>query len=158
MTDPNEKVSSASKPLDSEDAEALRVAGSAYQGTESASPAAGDGQPSPAVNQLSPGAVMWAGHALALCNQFFVSRFGAEGKIPDAVLEPIRNDLALAIDTYLPTVETKPGIFALVALGGHFFACQRERVRNAKQSESSGSQEPERQPFSGGSSEADRAS
>ena len=156
MSEKNGKASLASKPLDVEDTEALaRVAGSANQGTESASPAAGGGQPSPAVN-LSPGALMWAGHAVNLCNQFFVARFGAEGKIPDSVLDPIRNDLALAIDTYLPSIEAKPGVFALVALGGHFFACQR--AHSEKPSASSDSPGPEKLRSSGSSSDAERES
>lgn len=156
MSEKNGKASLASKPLETEDIEALaRVAGSANQSTESASPAAGDGQPSPAVNR-SPGALMWAGHAVNLCNQFFVARFGTEGKIPDSVLDPIRDDLALAIDTYLPSIEAKPGVFALVALGGHFFACQR--AHNAKPSASSDSPVQEKQRSSGSSSDAERAS
>jgi len=144
MTRKNEKASSGSDaPLDAEDRAALdKVADAGNQSPPSASPTAEGGQPSSAVTQSS---MLWAGHALSLCNQFFVSRFGDGGAIPGAILDPIKLDLAAAIDAYLPAIDAKPGVFAAVALGGHFFACLQAAKGNATPSESSDKAEAEKQ-------------
>ncbi len=129
------KVSSGSEDLDTEDRAALSKVGDAgNQSPPSPSPTAEAGQPAPAV---TPSSLVWAGHVVTLCNQYFVTRYGSGAAIPGAILDPIKTDIAAAIDAYLPAVESQPGVFALVALGGHFFACQQSAKDSAKPSASS---------------------
>lgn len=154
MNPQHEPASSASEPLDREDREALdRVSGSANQGAAPGSPTAGGPQGSPAV---TPQALVWAGHVVSLCNQFFITKFGAEAALPDRISIPIQSDLALAIDTYLPALDAKPGIFAAIALAGHFIACAQ--AASAKRSASSARAGAEKPPSSSSSSDSDRVS
>lgn len=137
--------SSATK-LDPEDRDALDrlngdLGGSANQGAAPSTPGASAPQGAAAP---TPNATLWAGHVAALCNQFFISRFGEAGAIPETILAPIKADLAAAIDAYLPQLDAKPGIFAAVALGSHFVTCQQRARANARPSGSSDKVEPEK--------------
>lgn len=150
MSAKNGKASLASDPLDKADRDALaRVGATGPQDPAASTPtAAEDGQPSSAVS--SAGSQMWAGHAATLANQFFRSKFGPAGAIPDTILSAIKADLAAAIDAYLPAIDARPGIFALVALGGHFVACAAQ-AKKEKPSASWDKAEPEK-PLSSESS------
>jgi hypothetical protein len=158
MNDTPEKVSSAT-PLEKEDQEALdRVNGSAHQGAAPFPPTAEGSQGSSAVPP-TPQSVTFAGHITALVNEFFVRRFGPDKALSGALLDAIKQDTALALDTYFPNVETKPGVFAALALGGHFIACQRQaRQESATQSALSAKAEPAKPPFSNTLSESERES
>lgn len=122
--EPTSEVSSATDPLDKEDQDALdRVTGSEHQGSAPVSPAAEGPQGSPAA---TPQSLMFAGHVSTLFNEFFLRRFGPDKGLSAPLLTAIQQDLALALDTYFPNVEAKPGMFAALAIGGHFFACQAQ--------------------------------
>lgn len=157
MTTTTAPASSATEPLDKEDQDALdRVTGSDNQGSAPVSPAAGGPQGSPAA---TPQSLMFAGHVSTLCNEFFVRRFGPDKGLSAPLLTAIQQDLALALDTYFPNVEAKPGMFAALAIGGHFLACQAQaRKETATPSGSSDKAAAEKLPSSSISSDANRES
>ena len=138
-------ASSATEALDPEDRAALDLTqqadGAGNQGPAPSPPGVDSPQ---GASTPTPQAQTYAGYAASLCNEFFVRRFGPDKGLSPQLLDAIRADLALALDTYFPRIEAKPGLFALVALGGHFLACQTEAKASARQSGSSGKAEPEK--------------
>lgn len=130
MTQNKEKASSASEraALDAEDREALERAqptnldSSANQGAALSSPGEGGpkGAPSP-----TPQAQLFAGHVAMLCNEFFLKKFGPDKGLSQAMLDALKLDTATALDTYLPNIDAKPGMFSALVLIGHYIQCSR---------------------------------
>lgn len=145
----NTSAPSSGIDLDEADLTALNYlddkGGTGNQGPEPPPPGVGSpsGAPTP-----TPQALTYAGHGASLCNEFFLRRFGPDKGLSPQLLGAIQADLALAIDTYFPAIEAKPGLFALVAIGGHYFACQTEAKASGKQSASSAKVEAEKPPCS----------
>ena len=151
----NPKVSSAtSATLDPEDQEALARANgdhggdSAIQGAASPLPGAGDSQGPPAPTQQ---ARTIAGHIATLANEFFTRRFGPDHGLSPALREAITLDTATALDTYLPNIEAKPGIFSAFILVSHYLECRRAATIETR-SASSDKAGPEKPLSSNGSS------
>lgn len=146
---PQEKVSSASSAsLESEDREALaraqdpKLDGSANQGAASSSPG-GDGPKGP--SSPTPQSQVFAGHVATLCNEFFIRRFGPDKGLSSGMLDALKLDTATALDTYLPNIDAKPGMFSALVLIGHYIQCSRDK-QTEKPLESSDKAEPEKQP------------
>lgn len=143
----NEKASSAtSASLDPEDREALERAqptnldSSANQGAALSSPGEGGpkGSPSP-----TPQSQVFAGHVAMLCNEFFLKKFGPDKGLSQGMLDALKLDTATALDTYLPNIDAKPGMFSALVLIGHYIQCSRAKQTETP-SESLDKAEPEK--------------
>ena len=114
---------------DPEDVEALSratgesIGGAANQGAATPSPGAGATKEALAP---TPGAQMFSDILADLFDEFFVRKFGGNSSLSERFKTGLKADIALAIDTYIPNVQTRPGVTALIILGSHYALCARQ--------------------------------